>query len=162
MDKIFIGKICGYHGVKGELKVLSDFERKDLAFQVQKKILIGDGEHVITTHRTHQNNELITIDNLFTLNQVEKYIGENVYISRDELNLDTFLLTDLINFQVWEEKENLGVVISIYQNKAGYMLYIKNPLKNFYIPYQKHFIKEVNVEKKTITVSHGKELLLCE
>ena len=36
-DKLYIGYICGTHGIKGELKVLSDFEKKDQAFMVNNK-----------------------------------------------------------------------------------------------------------------------------
>ena len=32
MDKIYIGKIVNTHGIKGEVRILSDFLYKDKAF----------------------------------------------------------------------------------------------------------------------------------
>ena len=42
MDKVYIGKIVSTHGIKGELKILSDFDYKSKVFVVGKKIIIDD------------------------------------------------------------------------------------------------------------------------
>ncbi len=159
MNKIFIGVITGTHGIKGELKILSDFERKDLAFRAQNKIWIANNLHTIRTHRHHQNKELITIDDLENINDVLKYRGKKVYIARTELQLDTFLMQDLINLEVKEKDSNLGIVKEIYQTKNGYLLKVlKN--KEFYIPYVPYYIKKVDILNHQIEVTHAKELIL--
>ena len=40
MDLVYVGKIVNTHGIKGELRIKSDFEKKDLVFKVGGKIII--------------------------------------------------------------------------------------------------------------------------
>lgn len=155
-DNIYIGFICGTHGIKGELKVLSDFSKKEDAFKVNNKIIIDDIEHTITSVRNHQNKILITIDSLLNINDVLEYVKKEIYIKRNVLNIDSYLIEDLIGFKIIEDKE-LGIVKNILINKAGYLLEID---KNFYIPFVSYYIKEVNVKNKEIIVNHAKELRL--
>ena len=108
-DKLYIGYICGTHGIKGELKVLSDFEKKELAFTVNNKIMIDNIEHTITSVRNHQNKILITIDSLQNINDVLEYVKKEIYIKRDNLNIDNYLMEDLIGFKIIEDEE-LGIV----------------------------------------------------
>ena len=42
MEKIYIGKITSTHGIKGELKIKSNFEFKDKVFKVGNKLLIDN------------------------------------------------------------------------------------------------------------------------
>ena len=32
MNKVYIGKIVNTHGIKGEIRILSNFSRKDIGF----------------------------------------------------------------------------------------------------------------------------------
>lgn len=155
-DKLYIGYICGTHGIKGELKVLSDFEKKEIAFKVNNKIMIDNIEHTITSVRYHQNKILITIDSLLNINDVLEYVKKEIYIKRENLNLDSYLMEDLIGFKIIEDEE-LGIVKNILITKAGYLLEID---KNFYIPFVPSYIKEVDVKNKKIIVNHAKELRL--
>ena len=155
-DKLYIGYICGTHGIKGELKVLSDFEKKEQAFMVNNKIIIDNIEHTITSVRNHQNKILITIDSLQNINDVLEYVKKEIYIKRENLNINNYLMEDLIGFKIIEDEE-LGIVKNILINKAGYLLEID---KNFYIPFVSYYIKEVDVKNKKIIVNHAKELRL--
>ena len=40
MKKIYVGKIVNTHGIKGELRILSDFDYKEKVFQVNNKLII--------------------------------------------------------------------------------------------------------------------------
>ncbi len=155
-NKIYIGYICNTFGIKGELKVISEFEKIDLAFKVNNKILIDNEEHIITNIRKHQNKILMTIDSLHNINDVLKYINKEIYILRNNLNFEGYLMQDLIGFKIIEDKE-LGIVKNILINKAGYLLEIN---RNFYIPFNNYFIKEVKIEDKIIIVKNAKELRL--
>ena len=155
-NKLYLGYICGTHGIKGELKVISDFEKKDIAFKVNNKILIDDEEHVISSVRYHQNKILITIDSLNDINDVLKYLKKDIYIQRDNLEITGYLMEDLIGFKVVDEKE-LGVVKDILITKAGYLLEVD---RNFYIPFVPYYVKKVLITEKTIYVNNAKELIL--
>ena len=53
MDYIFIGKIVSTHGIKGEVKIISDFFEKDKIFKKGFKLYITPlyHEEVINTYR---------------------------------------------------------------------------------------------------------------
>ena len=102
MDLVFIGKISGTHGIKGELRIKSDFERKDLVFKVGNKIIIDNEEHIIRSYRYHKIFDMITIDDYNNINDVLCFVGKNVYVSRMSLNLkkSEYLLSDLVGLNV--------------------------------------------------------------
>ena len=105
MDEfIYIGKIVNTHGIKGEVRILSDFERKDKVFIKGMNIYIGKKKEkeIINSYRHHKNFEMITIIGYTDINQVLKYKGLNVYIKKSDLNLDNgeYLDSDLIGLDV--------------------------------------------------------------
>ena len=61
MEKVYIGKIVNTHGIKGELRILSDFEFKDKAFKVNSEIYIDNEKHIIKSYRRHKNYDMITV-----------------------------------------------------------------------------------------------------
>lgn len=48
MKKVLVGKIVSTHGIKGEIKILSDFQFKSKVFVVGEKLIIDDEEFVIS------------------------------------------------------------------------------------------------------------------
>ena len=48
MNYIYIGKIVNTHGLKGEIRILSDFEFKDKVFVPNMKIYIGCDHNGVT------------------------------------------------------------------------------------------------------------------
>ena len=59
MNKIYIGKIVSTHGIKGELRILSDFQFKDKVFKVDNKLIIDDKEYTHTCN--NHSNDAITL-----------------------------------------------------------------------------------------------------
>ena len=41
MNNVYIGKLITTHGIKGEVRISSDFEYKDHVFVVGKKLIIN-------------------------------------------------------------------------------------------------------------------------
>ena len=54
MDLVLIGKYVKTHGIKGEIKIRSNFKYKDKVFVVGNKIIIKNKEFVINGYRKHQ------------------------------------------------------------------------------------------------------------
>ena len=54
-EMVYIGKTVSTFGIKGELKVISDFEFCDKAYKINNKILINNIEHIISGVRYHKN-----------------------------------------------------------------------------------------------------------
>ena len=158
-EMIYIGKTVSTFGIKGELKVISDFEYCDRAYQVNKKILINNIEHVISGIRYHKNYVLLKIDNLNNINDILKYVGFNIYIKRLDLNLskDEFLYKDLINSEVIDEDDTkLGKIIEVV-NGINVLIKVKGT-KEFYIPLINNYVKRFDLDKKILYTKNAKEL----
>lgn len=159
-EMIYIGKTVSTFGIKGELKVISDFEYCDRAYQVNKKILINNIEHVISGIRYHKNYVLLKIDNLNNINDILKYVGFNIYIKRIDLGLkeDEYLYKDLINSEVIDtDNTKLGKVIEIL-NGNNVLIKVKGT-KEFFIPLIANYVSKFDLNKKILYTKNAKELI---
>lgn len=152
MDLVYVGKIVNTHGIKGELRIKSDFEKKDLVFKVGGKIIIDKEEHFIRSYRVHKVFDMITIDELDNINDVLCYVGKNVYVSRDSLKLSKkdYLLSDLIGLNVVFNDKVYGIVKD-YSNDVNPLLQIEYDT-NYFIPINSNYIIDVDLENKKIIV----------
>ena len=152
MDKVYIGKIVSTHGIKGELKILSDFDFKDKVFVVGKKIIIDDKEYTIKSYRVHKNFDMVTLDDYKDINEVLFLLKKNVYISKDELsfNDDEILDSELMEYKVLTNTGKVGIIKEIFKasetNKIIRVLFDKEVL----IPYS--FIKKIDKSNKEVIV----------
>ena len=163
MDYIYIGKIVNTHGIKGELRIRSNFELKDVVFKPGFTLYIGES-HVaeeITTYRPHKEFDMVTFKGYDNINQVLNYLKMNVYVKRSDLDLskDEYVLDDLLGFSVEENGETLGKVEEIVYNGINILLSVVGE-KNFYIPKNGDFIKKVDLEKGIIETEGAKGLIL--
>lgn len=159
-EMIYIGKTVSTFGIKGELKVISDFEKCDKAYKVGNKILVNNIEHVISGVRYHKNYILLEIDNLKNINDILKYVGFNIYIKRLDLHLEDneFLYKDLIDSDVIDDGSNLGKIIEV---KQGVNLLVKvKGSKEFYIPYVDEYIIKFDLNNKKLYTKNAKDLIL--
>ncbi len=159
-EMIYIGKTVSTFGIKGELKVISDFEYCDRAYQIDKKILINNIEHVISGIRYHKNYVLLKIDNLNNINDILKYVGFNIYIKRIDLGLkeDEYLYKDLINSEVIDtDNTKLGKVIEIL-NGNNVLIKVKGT-KEFFIPLIANYVSKFDLNKKILYTKNAKELI---
>lgn len=163
-DYVYIGKIVGTHGIKGEIRIISNFDKKDKAFIVDMPIYIGNEKlkETINSYRTHKNYDMITLKGIDNINDVLKYKNNKVYVKRSDLKLnEEYLLDDLIGMKVICNNEEYGIVEDIYDNNGNVLLQISFE-KNYYIPYNRRYIKKVDVNSKTIEVDSVKDLILWD
>lgn len=152
MNKVFIGKIVSCHGIKGELKILSDFQYKDKVFVVGNKLIIDDREYIIRSYRVHKNFDMVTLDSYKDINEVLFLLKKNVYFDKNNLNLGSYeiLDEDLITYKVLTNTGKVGIIKEIFKasetNKIIRVLFDKEVL----IPIS--FIKKIDKDKKEITV----------
>lgn len=154
-DYIYIGKIVNTHGIKGELRLLSNFEYKNKAFIQNRRIYIGESkeEEIINTYRRHKIFDMITLKGYDNINQVLKYLNKDVYVQKNDLDLDKneFLDKDLIDLNVIFNNENVGKILAIKEyslNNKVIEAMINN--KVTMIPYHKDFIKKIDIENNLI------------
>lgn len=154
---IYIGKIVNTHGIKGEIRIISDFEKKDKVFVIGMPIYIGrkKEKEIINSYRHHKNFEMITMKGYYDINEVLRYKGLYVYIKKEDLKLEDgeYLETDLINLKVIVDGNEKGIVTDIRDSGHNKFLVIKTEEKEVFIPYQKEFISSVNFTNNIIVIT---------
>lgn len=160
---IEVGKIINTFGIKGELKVVGDFEYKDKVFNKNFTIYIGETKikEIVNTHRVHKNYDLITFNGYGNINEVLKYKGNKIYIQRSDLKLNQneYLLGDLIGLEVYDNGVLLGVVID-YDNSLNRVLLKVKGDKTFYLPMVDAYIKKVDINNKKLETINGSDLII--
>ncbi|MDD3241887.1 MAG: ribosome maturation factor RimM [Bacilli bacterium] len=157
IEYICIGKIVNTHGIKGELRLLSDFEYKDKVFVKGMKIYVGRKKEleVINSYRHHKCFEMITLRNYFDINQVLKYKGLSVYIDKNDLVLDDnqILDRDLIGLNVYVDEVEHGIVTAVRdEGNSNKIIEIEYNYDIVLIPYNDVFVKNINIKEKRIDI----------
>ena len=161
-ELVIVGKVINFFGIKGELKVKSDFDKKDLVFKIGNYILINNELLKITSVRIHKNNYLIRVNDINDINLVTKYIGYNVYFKKSDLGLkdNEYILEELLGATVMDNNENIGRVIEIYTSSNMNYIKVEYSNKTYLIPLIDEYIAHFNRDTKTIYTNNGKSLCL--
>lgn len=161
MDFVYIGDLVNTHGIKGEVRLICDFKYKDKVFVPGFSIYIGKKKEklLIKSHRTHKNYDMLTFEGINDINDCLIYKGELVYINRDDLNVDGYLEEDLIGMSVSDGNKILGNVKYLVNNKKYNILVVSYKDKEYFVPNIDEFIKNVDLDKKQITINNIKGLI---
>lgn len=151
MELVYVGKIVNTHGIKGELKILSDIDNKDKIFKVGNEFMIDDNVYIIKSYRHHKCFEMVTLNDFTNINEVLYLVGKKVFIDRKQID-NKIIYNDYINLNVYINDELIGVVED-YNNGLNPLLIIKNDNKTFYIPINGNFIESVDLENKKLYVT---------
>lgn len=149
---VFLGEIVNTHGIKGELRILSDFKFKDAAFKVENKLYIGKRkqEVVINSYRKHKIYDMVTFVGFESINDAIAFKGDEVYIKREDLDIDGYVDEDIIGLNAYDEDKLIGVVESIIKNKQELLL-IKNDDKSYMIPFVDELVN-IDLENKRVNI----------
>ena len=163
MKYVIIGKIVNTHGIKGEVRILSDFPHKSKVFKTGMKIYIGKAkeEREITTYRPHKMFDMIKMNDLDNINDVLKYKGQYVFINKADLVLGDheYLDEDLIGKDIIMNGKNIGKVKKIVRYSKNNLFLVNNTEKDFYIPYNFDIIENIDLENSQITIKELEGLL---
>lgn len=154
MDKIYIGKIVNTHGIKGELRIRSDFLYKDKVFVKGNSLIIDDKKYLIKTYRRHKTFDMVMLDEYNNINQVLFLVGKKVYFDKSLLILDDneVLDSDLVNYNILDTN---GIELEIeevfYASSTNKIIRTNKCL----IPFNSPMIKKIDKIKKEIIVDVG-------
>ena len=159
MEYIYIGRISTTHGLKGELKIRSNFKYKDQVFKPGTSLYIGKDKEKrnIISYRPHQEYDMVIFEGLETIDLVIPYKGLLVYC--DKSILDTgkdFLNEDLIGLEAIYDSKPLGVVEDIIDQGSGNEVMI---IGKVLIPKNNNFIDKVDFDNKKIYFKNIEGLL---
>lgn len=161
MKEVYLGRIVNTHGIKGEVRILSDFKYKDLVFIPGFRLYVGKNreELVIISYRKHKNFDMVMFEGINDINDVLGYKGESIYIDRDDISIDGYINEDIIGFDVYSNDKLIGNVLDIINNGAHDILVIKGKNKKHMIPFVNEFISNVDIENSKIYVNEIEGLL---
>lgn len=162
MDSVFVGKIVNTHGIKGEIRIKSDFEFKDKVFVVGNEVIIKEKKYIIESYRVHKEYDMITLKGFNDINDVIPFKGYSLFVDRSILNLgnDDYLLEDLIGMNIIIDDKLYGEVLE-YTTGINPLLVVSYNRKKYYIPLKGDFITNVDIKNGYIYVSdYTKELII--
>ena len=167
MKYISIGKIVNFHGIKGEAKVgFSDIEHIKNIKTVFVELNNEKIKLSIDSIRFHKNFAIIKFNEINSINELIKFKGKSIYTTKEDLlkRLDEneFLIDDLINLKVFDNKENfIGIVAEIKKTPANDILCIKseNKKEEILVPFVSELVPVVDIKTKTIIVKPIEGLL---
>lgn len=162
MKYVYLGKIVGTHGIKGELRILSDFKYKNKVFKKGFKLYIGPEkiEEIIFSYRYHKIFDMVLFENYNNINDVLKYKGCSVFINKEDLILDNdeFLNEEIIGLSVYISNKYIGTVKKIDKFPKETLI-VENEKTHYLIPYVSDIIESINLKERKIVIKDIKGLI---
>lgn len=154
MEKVYIGKIVNTHGIKGEVRILSDFPYKDKVFSIGNKLIINDNLYEIKSYRVHKGYDMVTLDDFTDINEVLFLLKEKVYFDKDLLKLDDdeVLDEDLIHYAVLTNDGKVGIIKEIFKASESNKILRVDIGREVLIPIKSPMIKKIDKNKKEIVI----------
>ena len=147
MTKIVLGKYVNTHGIKGEIRIKSDFPYKDKVFQIGNRIIIDNKDYIINSYRVHKGYDMVTLNLIDDINKIPFRKNILVYIEREDyLKENDYLDSDLIGFIVYNSKLNCEVTDILYLNSKKKILDCQGKL----IPFE--LITNIDFNNKKIKI----------
>ena len=153
MNLIYLGKLVNTHGLKGEVKIISDFKYKDIVFKVNNTIYINNNSYKITSYRKHQIYDMITLEGINNIDEAENLKGFNIYINRDDFIFKGVLDEDVIGLSAYDNDIYKGKVVDILKTKK-YDLLVIDGIKRHLVPNIDVFIKDIDLKNKKIFINY--------
>lgn len=158
MERIVFGKLVNTHGLRGEVKIISNSDFKDERFKKGNKFFVGDEIVTVKSHRVHKNFDMIVFEEYNNINQVEKFKGMEISIDKStlsDLDDDEFYYHDLEGMEVRNNEDGaiIGSVVEVREMPSSTMLVIKTNEKRILIPFVEQFIAEVDTDQSKIYIN---------
>lgn len=147
MNKICLGKYVNTHGIKGEIRIKSNFPYKDRVFKKGNEIIILDNVYQIEGYRVHKDYDMVTLKDINSINDIPFPKNTMVYIEREKyLDKKDYLDSDLIGFIVYNSKIEREILDILYVNDKKKLI----KTNDGYIPFE--LVKNVDLENKKILI----------
>lgn len=161
MEYVYVGRIITTHGLKGEVKIRSNFKYKEIAFKVGSYIYIGKTKekHEILSYRKHQDYDMLILSSIDDISIAINYKQELVYLNKVDLILpdNEYLDEDLIGLDAYYNKQKIGKVKTITDQGHNNFVILLDTGK--YIPKNNNFILKVDLTKQEIHFKNMEGLL---
>ena len=160
MNYIYIGEVVNTHGIKGEIRIISNFQYKNKVFIKNMNLYLGNRHQKMTinSYRKHKNFDMVTLEGINDIYDAIAFKGDKVFIDRDCIEIDGYFDEDLIGIDVIADDKIIGKVEKIIDTLAHRIIVISGK-KNYMVPYVEEYIKNIDLNNKKITINVIKGLL---
>ncbi len=157
---IKIGKLVNTHGIKGEMRIRSNSDFKDIRFQVGAELYVktkqGVETLIIARHYEHKTFDIVSFEGFTNINEVLKYKNLDVYareLSNDDLEEGEYFNSQLVGLTIINQhEEKIGKVQEVVENPGSNLLRVKFEEKKYLIPFNERFIKDVDLAEQVIYI----------
>ena len=162
MEYLSLGKIIDKFGLDGTAKVYSTTNNAKLRYKKGAKVFLYNEstderkEAIIESYRSSGQFDFVKFKDL-TVNDIEQIKGFEIQIIKDRNDLEVgyYFYSDLIGCEIVDKDQRvLGIVSKVEEFPAQITLRVKrNKEKDFFVPFVKQFIVNVDVDNKKITIN---------
>lgn len=151
---IYIAKITKPHGIRGQAKLISYAAPPENIFNYPCLYDIDLKEYKIKNNGQKDNIFVISFNQNTSRNHTEEIVGTELYITKEMLSPageDEYYNRYLEGLSVIDKDDKLhGHVLEIHNFGAGDIIemQILNKKDTIFLPFNKEFISEVNLDKK--------------
>ena len=156
--KLLVGKINGFFGVQGWVKIFSYTKPRKNILEYQPWYLIDNETYKvieITSGREQSKTIVAQLKGINNRDEAVQLIGKDLYINKDqlpELDNDSLYWHELTGFRVINKNEvNLGMVDYLVDTGSNHVLVTKGDTEHW-VPYIEPFLVSVDKQKKVIIV----------
>ena len=161
--KLLVGKINGFFGLQGWVKVFSytDPRTNILNYSPWSVKVDGNFQSIDITSGREQSKTIVAhIKGIDNREDSQKFIGQDIYINKEqlpELTQGEYYWHELIGFDVInKDEERLGTVDYFVETGANDVLVVKGK-KEYWIPYIEPFLVSIDSKNNKILVDWDKD-----
>ncbi|WP_102716413.1 ribosome maturation factor RimM [Paenibacillus castaneae] len=161
-----VAKVVNTHGIRGELKILSQTDFAETRFAPGSKLLMQNEESgaslevKVVSSRANKNVYILKLEGFTDINAVEKYKGWVLKVSsanQEELDEGEYYYHEIIGCRVvTEEGEELGTISEILSPGANDVWVVDRPKgassKQVLLPVIDEVLIQVDTKEKLVTV----------
>ena len=161
--KLLVGKINGFFGLQGWVKVFSYTNPRTNILNYSPWSIKVDGNFQsidITSGREQSKTIVAHIQGIDNREDSQKFIGQDIYINKEqppEFTQGEYYLYALTGFDVInKDEEQLGTVDYFVETGANDVLVVKGK-KEYWIPYIEPFLVSIDSKNNKILVDWDKD-----
>lgn len=169
MEFLSLGVIKDSFGLDGTLKIFSTTNMSNKRYKVGNIVLLVNPltnekqEHVVLAFRHSGLFDFVKLDGINSPEDAKALKTYEIHVEKDRKDLEegAYFYSDLRGCNVYDQDRNeLGTVIEVEEFPAQLTLRVMRKGKqDFFVPFIKQFIKDVNIENKAIIIEKIEGLL---
>ena len=169
MEYLSLGTIIGSFGIDGTLKIYSTTNMSKKRYETGNIVFLYNPqtseriEYKVQAFRRSGNFDFVKLDGIENPEDAQALKTYEIHVEKDQKDLekDTYFYSDLRGCKVVDQDNNeLGIVKEVEEFPAQLTLRVMRKGKqDFFVPFVKQFIKDVNIENKVIIIEKIEGLL---